>query len=299
MNHEIQEWEKKDYINGVRIGYDNLFDLIVEHVEDYQLCSKRDLTENEDKLQFFLFRVTDRVEGAFNRLEIKIHSSYYQIRKYYIRIIETEQHKSQFELNNNLTKYKRQLTLNTNGFKSSVEELIKQIKSKREYQEELFFLQELNDIFDEIKYGHKIQNSMNYVKLAGYGTFRDKPITGSYREDVAFDLKRIKEIKDNPIIKPQTYMEIHEENTKFLDKARTEAKQFAIANILQQHVQTDDNSWYDRNLTCVHCKKEFKSRNTQLSYGKCVSNIVKHLSNEHGLKSEYDWAIKNYLVDLN
>ncbi len=294
---EIQEWEKKDYIHGVKITTDNLFDLIQQYVHENNIDGeKRDLNESEDKLHFYLFRWESNLKTSFQNIETAIYKNRHDIVRSYTRIIETQQYKASDELNENMKSHKSKVTRYTNKMNYTVRFLIDEIKRKRDITNELLFLQDVLDIFDEIKYGHTLESDYEFLKIAGYGNYRNKRIEGRYNTDVSYDVKRIHEILDNPK-EAKSSLEIHEENMVFFEKAEKESKQFISDNIKQEQVETENNSYLDRNLICVHCEKQFKSRNTRLSFGKQVKNLLNHIEKEHDLRCHSSWRIKKMLED--
>lgn len=294
---EIPEWEKDNYIQGVKITTDNLFDFILEHVSENNIPEvKRDLTENEKKLDYYVSGWMDNLKRGFKNLESDISIEQYKIISLYTELKETEQYRASEELNNQMTRYKRKITRITNKLNLTVKFLIDYVKRKSYYTEELLFLQELNDLFDEIRFGHVSDYDYDYIKIAGFGYYRNKRIESKYPTNRKSEIARIHQIINNPK-EAKTSEQIYKENHEYFEKAKKESKQFVIDNIKQREVKTDDNSYLDRDIICVHCNKEFKSRNTRLSFGKQVANIVKHLKQEHQLTSQHSWNIKRILEE--
>lgn len=293
----MKDWEKRDYINGVKITTDNLFDLIQQYVDENNIDGKkRDLNENEDKLHLFLFGWESNLKTSFKNTQGDIHTNQLEIVSNYTHKIETEQYRASEELNNQMKRFKSKVTRYTNKIKTSVYYLINQVNRQRTITEELLFLQHVIDIFDEIRYGHVLDSDYEYLKIAGYGVYRNKRIDSNYKRDSSFQLKRIHQILDNPK-KAESSEEIMRANIEFFDKAKKESKQFISDNIEQEKVETENNSYLDRNLICKQCKKQFKSRNTRLSFGKQVKNLIKHIEKEHELRCTTEWNIRKILED--
>jgi len=294
---EIREWEKNDYVNGIKINFDSLFYLINEHVQNYVQGEKRDLTENEKKLSQFTFWCLDRVKIGFKNLETSIWKSQYEIVRHYTEQITTKQNKATFEINDNMTQYKKDLTRSTNKLNRSVKDLIEVVNSKRQYTEELLFLQEVNDIFDEIQFGHVTDYDDTFTKIAGFGYYRNRKVESRYSRDRKTEVARIHEIINNP--KPaKTREQIHKDNTEYFDKARSESTNF-VAKHIEQVFQTDSYAWFNRIFTCKHCKKQFNSSGSQLNMGKSVKNIIRHLEKEHEISTTHNWNIYHILEKQN
>jgi len=295
---EIREWEKMDYVNGIKIDFDSLFYLIVEHVENNVQGEKRDLTENEKKLDHFIFRCMDNVKTGFKNLETSIYKSQHEIVRHYTELITTKQYKATSEINDNMTQYKKDLTRSTNKLKGSVKYLITVVNSKRQYTEELLFLQEVNDIFDEIQFGHVTDYDDTYTKIAGFGYYRNRKIESRFtRDNTKTVVARIHEIINNP--KPaKTSEQIHIENTEYFERAKTESRNFVTEHI-EQVFQTDSYSWFNRIFTCRHCNKQFFSSGSKLNMGKSVKNIIRHLEKDHEITTTHDWNIYHILENQN
>ncbi len=292
---EIREWEKNDYVNGIKIDFDSLFYLINEHVQNYVQGEKRDFTENEKKIDYFVCGCLDNVKIGFKNLETSIWKSQHEILSHYTEQITTKQNLATFEINDNMTQYKKELTRSTNKLNRSIKDLIEVVNSKRQYTEELLFLQEVNDIFDEIQFGHVMDYDTEYLKIAGFGYYRNKRIESRFTRDTKTQVARIHEIINNP--KPaRTSEQIHRDNAEFFDRTKRETKNYVEKHI-EQVFQTDSNSWYNRVFTCKHCKKQFFSSGSKLNMGKSVKNIIRHLEKEHDLSSEHDWHIYRTLED--
>lgn len=293
---EIPEWKKKDYIEGVEILHENFLDLVIEHVSENSVeGKKRDLTENEDKLDYYVSRCKENNIRYFKSCAEDIHTVQYKIISDYTELKRTEQYRATEELNDNMTRYKSKITKYTNKVNRSVETLVSDVNQKRQYTEALLFYQELSDLFDEIRFGHVTDYDSDYLKIAGYGHYRNRKIEGMYKTDRKSEIARIHEIINNP--KPaQSSEQIRKENHEFYETAKREINQFIFDNITQIRID-QEQSWYARIFTCNVCKKEFKSGDSRLSMGKQVKNLQKHLHKEHALRTTHDWKLYSTLED--
>lgn len=277
----IEEWEKINYIGTEKINFDNFLDFTVQYLE----CGlKREFNENEKKLDYFVFSQMDQNKTGFENLDRDIDTTKSDIRRKYINLKEIEQNKLSAQLNNP-TQYKKNTTRLNNLINGLVRHLIRSVNQKREVQEYLLFLQECQDVFDEIRFGHVSEYDSEFLKIAGFGNYRSKPVpraSSFWTEQIMGDLKRIKNIINNPR-EAKTGEQIHKENTEFFDEADRVSKKFIVDNI--SYVKYGDN------FTCVHCKKEYKSSGSNLNRGKAVSNMVKHLEVEHKIVSKHSWNI--------
>ena len=219
----------------------------------------------------------------------------YKIISDYTHLKETEQYRATEELNNNMTRYKSKITKYTNKVKRSVETLVSDVNQKRQYTEALLFYQELSDLFDEIRFGHVTDYDSDYLKIAGYGHYRNRIIESRYRTDRKSEIARIHEIINNPK-QAKSSEQIMRENSQFFETAKTEINQFISDNITQIRID-QEQSWYARIFTCNTCKKEFKSGDSRLSMGKQVKNLQNHLNKQHGLTTTHDWKLYSTLED--
>jgi len=294
---EIPEHRKDDYINGISI-HQNFLDLFIEHVSENNegKIKKRDLTENERKLSYYIMNCTDNFSRGFNNITRDIHKYQHEIISEYTKLLEVKQYRASEELNEQLTRYKRNVTRHANKVKHAVENLVFVVNEKRQYTEALLFYQEVNDIFDEIKFGHVTDYDSDYLKIAGYGHYRNDKKIESYKRDSSYDVKRIHEIINNPH-EAQSSEQIMRENLEFFKNAGNESKQFISDNISQKSYDSTRNSYLDIIYSCKHCDKEFKSGGNKLSNGKAVKSILNHLDKEHKKNTSSSWNIRHILED--
>ncbi len=293
---EIPEWKKQDYIEGVEILHENFLELVIEHVSDNSVeGKKRDLTENEKKLDYYVSRCKENHTRYFKSCEEDIHKVQYKIISDYTELKRIEQYRATQELNDNMTQYKKEITRYSNKVKQSVVNLISDVNQKRQYTEALLFYQELSDLFDEIQFGHVTDYDSDYLRIAGYGHYRTRRVEGSYTTDHKSEIARIHEIINNPK-QAKSSEQIRRENHEFFETAKTEINQFISDNITQNRID-QEQSWYARIFTCNVCKKEFKSGDSRLSMGKQVKNLQNHLYKEHELRTTHDWKLYSTLQD--
>ncbi len=169
---DIKDYEKKDLINGERITFDNFFELYVEHVQD---GFKRELTENEDRLSFFLSKIEWRYKDYFKAEDRDITRLKMRILSDLKRITDYEKLVKEFP---DETGFRRTLNYKKTHNKTRVRDLIKKVNWKNEYQSLLLFLDEFQSLLHEIRFGENKINDSDYdfLKIANYGHYKTHKI---------------------------------------------------------------------------------------------------------------------------